>query len=81
MRNNLEMGVDPLSLDQPDDCIRCLQLSAMRKINGDRVSDLANAAVLVFEGPVVPVAHGLQCERHHQDGHKRGEDPAGYPRP
>jgi len=59
MRNKLKMEIDWPSLNQPDDCIRRRQPGAMREVNGYRVSDMANAAVLVFEGPVVPVARGL----------------------
>jgi hypothetical protein len=81
MRNKLEMGVDGPSLDEPDDRIRCPQPGAMREVNGYRVSDMANAAVLVLEGSVVPVACGPQCEGHHQDNQKGGNDPAGCPRP
>jgi hypothetical protein len=53
----------------------------MREVNGYRVSDMANAAVLVFEGSVVPVACGLEGEGHNQDGHEDGNDPASCPRP
>jgi hypothetical protein len=75
MRNKLEIGVDGESLSQPGDRIRRRQPGAMREVNGNRVSDMANAAVLVFEGSVVPVARGLQCESHHQDGHNDGQGP------
>ena len=73
MRNNLELGVDWPSLNQPDDYIRRRQPGAMREVNGYRVSGMADAAVLVFEGPVVPVACGLQRKRHHQNRHNDGE--------
>jgi hypothetical protein len=42
---------------------------------------MADAAVLVFKGTVVPVGCGLEGERHHYDGHEDGNDPASYPRP
>jgi hypothetical protein len=73
MRNKLKMEIDGPSLNQPDDCIRRRQPGAMREVYGYRVRDMANAAVLVFEGPVVPVARGLQCKGHHQDRHNDGE--------
>ena len=73
MRNKLKMEIDGPSLNQPDDCIRRRQPRAMREVDGHRVSDVANAAVLVFERPAVPVACGLQCKRHHQDQHNDGE--------
>ena len=73
MRNKLKMEIDWPSLNQPDDCIRRRQPGAMREVNGYRVSDMANAAVLVFERPAVPVACGLQCKGHHQDRHDDGE--------
>jgi hypothetical protein len=76
MRNKLEMEIDGPSLNQPDECIRRRQPGAMREVNGYRVSDMANAAVLVFEGPVVPVARGLQRERHHHKSQEGGQYPA-----
>ena len=76
MRNKLEMWVDGPSQNQPDDCIRHWQPGAMREVNGYRVSDMANAAVLVLEGSAVPVARGLQCERHHHKGQEGGQYPA-----
>jgi hypothetical protein len=81
MRDNLEMRVDGLSLSQPDNHSRRFETGAMREVNGYRVSDMANAAVLVFEGSVVPVGCGLEGERHHQDGHQDGNDAASCPRP
>jgi hypothetical protein len=75
------MRVDGPSLSQPDDRMRRLRPGAMREVNGYRVSDMANAAVLVFEGSVVPVACGLEGEGHNQDGHEDGNDPASCPRP
>lgn len=45
----------------------------MSKVNSYRVSDLANAAVLVFKRPAVPVARSLQRERHHQHDHNDGQ--------
>jgi hypothetical protein len=59
MGNKLEMGVERASLGQPDDCIWNRQPDALREVNGYRVGDMADAAVLVFEGSVVPVACGL----------------------
>lgn len=50
----------------------------MREVNGYRVSDLANAAVLVFKRSAVPVARSLQRKRHHQDGHNDGQGPVCY---
>ena len=76
MRNKLEMWVDGPSQNQPDDRIRHWQPGAMREVNGYRVSDMANAAVLVLEGSAVPVARGLQCERHHHKGQEGGQYPA-----
>ncbi len=76
MRNKLKMEIDWPSLNQPDDCIRRRQPGAMREVNGYRVSDMANAAVLVLEGSAVPVARGLQCERHHHKGQEGGQYPA-----
>ena len=69
------MWIDGLGLNQPIDRSRRLQTSFMGEVNGYRVGDMADAAVPVFKGPIVPVAGGLQCERHHQDGHHYGQDP------
>ena len=69
------MGINGPSLNQPDDCIRGLQPTTMREVNSYRVSDMANAAVPILEGTIVPVACGLQRERHHQDGHNDGQGP------
>jgi hypothetical protein len=79
MRNKLKMEIDGPSLNQPDDCIRRRQPGAMREVNGYRVSDMANAAVLVFERPAVPVACGLPRERNHQDGHSDGQHTVSCP--
>jgi hypothetical protein len=75
VRNKLQMRINWPSLNQPDDCIRRLQPGSMRKINCYRVSDLANAAVLVFKRPAVPVARSLQRERHHDECQQRGQQP------
>ena len=72
MRNNLEMRVDGQSQNEPDDRIRHRQSGAMREVNSHRVSDMANAAVLVLEGSVVPVTRGQEAKRHNQDRHKSG---------
>jgi len=50
----------------------------MRKVNGYRVSGLANAALLIFKGSVVPVARGQKGKGHHQDGHNDGQGPVCY---
>ena len=76
MRNKLEMRVDGPNLNQPIDCIRRRQSRAVRQVNSYRVRDMADAAVLVFEGPVVPVACGLQRKGHHHKGQNGGQYPA-----
>jgi hypothetical protein len=81
MRNELEMGVDGPNLSQPYDRIRHLQPGAMREVNGYRVSDMANATVLVFEGSAVPVGCGLEAERHHSKDQNCGQKPACDVRP
>ncbi len=75
MRDKFEMRVDWLSLIQSHDNLRGWETGAMSKINRGRMRDMANAAVLVLEGPVVPVTRGLEGERHHQDGQQDGQDP------
>jgi hypothetical protein len=69
------MGINGPSLNQTDDRIRRLQPATMREVNSYRVRDMANAAVLILEGTIVPVACGLQRERHHQGGHNDGQGP------
>jgi hypothetical protein len=81
VRNKFEVRVDGTSLSQPNHGLRWRQPVAMREVNCYRVSDMADAAVLVFKGTVVPVGCGLEGETHHYDGHEDGNDPASYPRP
>ena len=76
MRNKLEMRVSGLSLSQPDDYNRRFEPGAVREVNRYRVGDMANAAVLVFEGSVVPVGRGLQRERRHHKGQQCGQKSA-----
>ena len=76
MRNKLQMRLDGASLNRPNDRIRGLKPSAVREVNGYRVCDVANAAVLVFKRPVVPVARGLQRERHHHQRQQCGQNSA-----
>jgi hypothetical protein len=51
------------------------QRGAMREVNRYGVSKMADAAVLVFEGLVVPVACCLESKRQHDSSDHKGQKP------
>jgi hypothetical protein len=69
------LGVNRSDRAQPSDRTWRRQRGAMREVNGYGVSKMADAAVLVFEGLVVPVAGCLKGKRQYECGHYNGHDP------
>ena len=56
---------------------RCRQRCRVIEINGYRVREMADAAVVILVGLCVPVPGRLESERHHQESHHRGDDATG----
>jgi hypothetical protein len=74
MEDKFELGVNRPGWIQPGDRLWRWQRGAMREINGYRVSKMADPAVLVFEGLVVPVARCLESKRQYDSSHKDGRE-------
>jgi hypothetical protein len=75
MKDQLERGVDGPGRNQPDGHIRRGQHCGVQEVNNHGMSDMADEALLIFEGIAVPVAGGLERKGQHEDGHEDGQDP------
>ena len=53
---------------------RCRQSCAVTEIDDYRVSEMADAAVVIFVGLRMPVRGRLNGKRHHQESHQSGDD-------
>src|SRR5215469_6862604 len=72
-RVNIGIGSEPWNRGRSN------QRSGLGKIHDNRVGKMTNAAVLIFEGSVVPVASGLECETDDRGSQKYGQKPARCP--
>jgi hypothetical protein len=75
MEDEFELGVNRSDGAQPSDRTWRRQRGAMREVDGYGVSKMADAAVLVFEGLVVPVAGCLESKRQHDSSDHNGQKP------
>ena len=79
IEDQFKMGINGAGRIQPSYRMRPGQRGAMREVNGYRMSKMADAAVLVFEGLVVPVARCLESKRQHDSSDHDGQKPVCRP--
>jgi hypothetical protein len=77
MKNKFEVGVDSLGRVQPSDGLRNRKRRAVREVNRYRMSEMTDAAMLIFE-LAVPVSGSLKSERQNERGHYNSHDPVRY---
>jgi len=75
MEDKFELGINGPGRIQPGDRLWRWQRGAMRQVNGYGMSKMADPAVLVFEGLIMPVACCLKGKRQHHDRHHNGQKP------
>jgi hypothetical protein len=74
MEDWFKMRVNRAGRIQPSYRMWPRQRGAMREVNRYGMSKMADAAVLVFEGLVVPVAGCLESKRQHYGRHENGQE-------
>ena len=72
IEDQFKMGIDGAGRIQPSYRMWPGQGGAVREVNRYGVSKMADAAMLVFEGLVVPVACRLECKRQHDSRDHNG---------
>lgn len=74
MEDQLELRIRRFDANSAKRRVRDRERCAMTQVKGCRMSEMADAAVMVLVGLGVPVSGGLQRKRHHQHRHQGGED-------
>jgi hypothetical protein len=75
MHHGVERWIDTWEYRKTADQARQRKRCSVRKVNRDRVREVAHAAVLVFVRLAVPMSRSLKAERQYRDSHENGQQP------